>query len=134
MGAVHHNGGCQCGSVQITAIGDPKWTARCHCADCRKATGAEASAFAGFNADQVTIAGDTFIEHESSPGVFRGFCSTCGSRLTYRGEKWPGEIHLHIGAMKTPDAFAPGGNGMTVEKVSWVRLEDDLPAKPRFGN
>ncbi len=133
MGAVHHEGGCQCGAVRIEAVGDPLWTARCHCVDCRKATGAEAAAFAGFAKESVTIKGDSFGEHESSPGVFRGFCKTCGSRLTYRAAKWPDELHLHIGAMKTPDAFAPGGNVMTDEKVSWVRLEDDLPTKPRFG-
>ncbi len=127
-----HKGCCQCGAVHISATGDPKWVARCHCKDCRKATGAEASVFAGFATEAVVISGEMFVERESSPKVWRGVCVQCGSRLTYRGEKWPGEIHLHIGALDTPDDFPPQGNGMVDEKISWVRLEDDLPAKSNF--
>ncbi len=123
-----HKGQCMCGAVRIEATGDPLWTATCHCADCRRATGAVVSAFAGYQADKANIKGESFSEYESSPGVFRGYCATCGGRLTYRAKRWPGEIHFHVGAFDQPEAFAPKINVMTKDRVGWVELEARLPA------
>jgi hypothetical protein len=128
MGAEHHQGGCQCGAVKIEAEGAPNWTATCHCADCRRATGAAMAGYAGFDADKVTVSGDSFREFESSPGVFRGFCETCGARLTYRSARWPKELHIHIGALADANDLAPRGNVFVKEKLGWVVLEPDLPA------
>jgi hypothetical protein len=123
-----HKGRCLCGAVTIEAAGPPNWTATCHCADCRRATGAAMSAFAGFDSEKVTISGTSFREYESSPGVFRGFCESCGARLTYRSAKWPDELHLHVGVFDDANNFAPRGNVFTKEKLEWVVLEPDLPA------
>lgn len=123
-----HKGRCQCGAVTIEVTGDPEWTASCHCADCRRATGAAMSAFAGYLTGNTEIAGESYSEYESSPGVFRGFCSACGSRLTYRSTRWPEQLHFHAGAFDDPNAFAPTGNVYVAEKISWAPLEPDLPA------
>jgi len=127
-----HKGHCQCGAVTIEAAGPPNWTGTCHCADCRRATGAAMAAFAGFDAGKVTISGDAFEEYESSPGTYRGFCATCGSRLTFRSTKWAGELHIHTGALDDANKFAPQGNAYTKEKLEWVVLEPDLPAFSTF--
>lgn len=129
---VIQRGRCLCGAVRIEARGKPGWVARCHCSDCRHATGAEASVFAGYTEDTARVSGEAYAEHESSPGVFRGFCTTCGTRLSYRSAAWPGEFHLHVGIMEDANAFAPKGNVMTSEKLSWVRLEPDLTNRPKF--
>lgn len=124
-----HTGRCQCGAVQIEAVGDPLWTATCHCADCRKATGTAAAAYAGYERENTKIEGQGFIEFESSPGTFRGFCSKCGSRLTYRSEAhWPTQLHFHVGAFDDANAFAPKANVSVREKLDWAELEESLPA------
>lgn len=123
-----HKGACQCGAVTIEAKGAPNWAATCHCADCRRATGAAMAAYVGFDSDKVQINGQSYREHESSPGVFRGFCETCGARLTYRSKQWPGEVHLHTGALDEANRFAPQGNVFVKDKLDWVALESGLPA------
>lgn len=123
-----HKGHCQCGAVRLRAKGPPNWVATCHCVDCRRATGAAMATYAGFDSGKAVIKGEKFSEYESSPGTFRGFCATCGSRLTFRSTKWAGELHIHTGALDDADALAPRGNVFVKEKLAWVVLEPDLPA------
>src|SRR3954469_14562944 len=100
-------GGCLCSAVRFVVDGAPKWTSYCHCASCRRHTGAPVSAYAGFEAVKVRFTRGTPTLYVSSPGVKRGFCARCGSTLSYEGERWPGELHLHVGAFDDPAALAP---------------------------
>ena len=115
-------GGCLCGAVRFAASGPAKWTGYCHCHSCRRHTGAPVAAFAGFEGDQVTFTKGAPATFASSPGVRRGFCARCGSTLTYEGERWAGEIHIHVGAFDDPEAFPPTGEGFAEERLSWLHL------------
>jgi hypothetical protein len=104
----------------VRVRGAPKWTAFCHCASCRRQTGAPVSAYAGYERDQVEIQGGSFTRYASSPGVSRGFCRTCGSPVSYEGERWPSEVHFHVGVFDDPDPFAPTGHVNAGEQLSWL--------------
>jgi len=123
-----HSGQCMCGAVQIEVTGEPLWTASCHCSDCRAVTGADRSAFAGYAADKVIITGNTYIEYPGAKGTRRGFCSTCGSRITCQGDSWANETHLHTGVMENAGELAPAVNVYVKDKLPWVELEAGLPA------
>ncbi len=116
-----HKGRCRCGAVAFEVTGPPKWTANCHCADCRKSTGAAFASFAGYEWKNVAFAkpADTY---PSSPGVKRHFCAKCGSPIAYEGERWPGEIHFFVGAFDEPDLFPPEKDGNLDEKLAWVHV------------
>jgi hypothetical protein len=122
-------GGCLCGAIRFSADGPAKWTGYCHCQSCRRHTGAPVSAYAGFEADKVRFTRGTLARFASSPGVMRGFCSACGSTLTYEGERWPTEIHIHVGAFDDCEPFAPTGHAFAGERVSWLHI--DTPPLPR---
>ncbi|MEQ1752918.1 MAG: GFA family protein [Micropepsaceae bacterium] len=117
-----HAGGCLCGKVRFEVSGPPKWTAYCHCHSCRKHTGAPVSAFAGYERGNVTFVRGQLAQYVSSPGVKRGFCAVCGATLTYEGERWPTELHFHVGAFDQPDLFAPTGEAFPDERLPWVQL------------
>jgi hypothetical protein len=118
-----YEGGCLCGRVRFTVAGRPKWTAWCHCASCRRHTGAPVSAFAGYERDQVRFQAEP-SKYASSPGVLRGFCPTCGSTMTYEGERWPTEVHFHVGVLDEPQAFAPQGEAFPDERLPWLHIAD----------
>lgn len=124
VNAVLHAGGCLCGAVRFEAEGAPKWTAYCHCHSCRKHTGAPVSAFAGFERVQVRLTSGQLVSYASSPGVKRGFCGTCGSTLTYEGERWASEIHFHVGAFDRPQEFSPQGHAFAEERLPWFHLTE----------
>lgn len=116
-------GGCNCGAIRFTALGDPRFIANCHCAACRKATGAAFSTYVGFSSDQVTWSGETRAIFESSLGVKRGFCGACGAPTSYEGAKWPGETHLFIGAFDDATDLLPTTDVFTDEALGWAHRQ-----------
>ena len=119
-----HQGGCLCGAARFQVTGPAKWTAYCHCESCRRQTGAPVSAYAGFERDQVSFIQGQPSLYASTPGVARGFCGTCGSTLTYEGERWSTEVHFHVGAFDRPEDFAPEGDAFPEEKLAWLHIAE----------
>ncbi len=117
-------GGCLCGAVRYAARGKVKWTAYCHCQSCRRATGSPVAAFAGFDEAQFSFTAGAPQVFESSPGVWRSFCGRCGSPLTYRANKYPGEVHIHTGSFDDPEGFAPRAHVFFAEHISWFDTTD----------
>ena len=79
-------GGCMCGAVRYEATGDPLSTNYCHCASCRKHTGAPVVTLVGYKKDQVKFTKGERKIYESSTGVGRAFCGQCGTPLTWEGD------------------------------------------------
>lgn len=120
-----YQGGCLCGAVRYKVTGRPIWTAYCHCRSCRRATGSAVAAYAGYAADRFAVTKGAPARFHSSKGVTRGFCAQCGSPLTYEGERWPGEVHIHIGTLDDPEAFPPQGHAFHDEDgLSWLHIAD----------
>lgn len=127
-------GGCLCGAVRFEARAEPLWIAHCHCHSCRRNTGSAVATFIGYQMDDVQwTAGDRAF-YESSPGVKRGFCATCGTPMSYEGDRAPGEIHLYISTMDEPDKFPPRNHVFFEEKITWFDTADDTPRYPRSDN
>lgn len=115
------DGGCACGAVRFRAAGTPRFVSNCHCADCRKATGAPFSTWVGYLSENVSWQGDRML-FASSPTVSRGFCARCGTPLSYTGKQWSAETHLLIGTFDHPADLVPQGDSFTTEKLPWVHL------------
>lgn len=129
---VIHNASCLCGAVKAEIVSKPKWVSHCHCPSCQKATSAAFATYAGFDAAAVQFTGDAPKMFKSSPGVKRRFCGRCGSPVSFEGETWPGEIHLHTGFLNDSDKLKPEGHVYTRTQKPWVKLADNLPTFDKF--
>ena len=125
------NGSCMCGAVTWSYSGAPIRNLVCHCTDCQKATSAPFTAFIGMTPDGLTWAGP-ITHYESSPDTFRGFCSTCGTRLYFRSVKWPQEIHVHAHTLRNLDGYRPTAQVMTRSRAKWLDHLDSVPAFEQF--
>ncbi len=123
---VEFTGGCMCGAVQFQALGHASWIAICHCASCRRHTGAILNGAAGFRVKDVQFTGEPST-YASSPGVRRYFCASCGTSLAYQSERWADDIHLFVGAFDDPEALKPEFHIFAQECLSWLSLSDHLP-------
>ncbi|MEO1252865.1 MAG: GFA family protein [Pseudomonadota bacterium] len=112
-------GGCQCGAVRFRARGAPKFISNCHCADCRRASGAAFSTFVGYADQQLEWTGDRKV-YNSPAGAARSFCAECGSPLAYSGVKWPGETHLLVGAFDEQSDLNPTSDVFSDEALGWA--------------
>jgi hypothetical protein len=115
-------GRCLCGGVRFEAIGEPVWVAWCHCGSCRRAAGTPVTAYAGYPAAMVRFTAGSPTLFASSPGVERGFCARCGSSISFVGERWPGEIHLHLGCFEDVADLVPTDEAYAEERLPWVHL------------
>ena len=124
-------GGCQCGAVRWHHSGTFIRHLICHCESCRRATSSAFAAFVGTRSENVTWSGE--INHlETSPGARRGFCPTCGTRLYFRSDRWPGELHIHLGALDDPSPYRPDAHVVLAEKIDWVTLADTVAKRDGF--
>lgn len=126
-------GRCMCGKLRFKVSGESNWVSYCHCTDCRRSSAAPVSLFVGLNERQFTVTAGKPADYRSSPGVVRSFCRDCGTPLTYRSARFPGEVHVLIGAFDEPESFAPTDHVWVSEKLSWFDTTDHLPRHRRSG-
>ena len=113
-------GACLCGKVILSAAGNPLRVGICHCLDCRKHHGAAFFAAAIFDADAVTITGET----HSFEG--RHFCPVCGSSVFATSGD---EIEIHLGALDVDSQFTPTYEIWSKRREDWL---PDFPGMARF--
>ena len=124
-------GRCMCGAVTWTCSGQIMRNLVCHCTDCQRATSAPFTAFLGVGPEQLTWSGEV-VHYESSPGTFRGFCPSCGTRLYFRSDRWPLEVHVHAATMTSPDEYQPSAQVMTRSRVKWLDQIGLIPTHEGF--
>lgn len=83
-------GRCLCGAVRIAVARREGGVSACHCALCRRWTGAAQWGFAA-PADAVTVTGEV-ATYRSSSFAERAFCPICGNHLWLRDDGGPYEL------------------------------------------
>lgn len=121
-------GHCLCKEVRYTVKGEPVWCAHCHCGDCRRHTGSAVATFVCFEKKNFTMTEGEFGRIESSPGVHRSFCATCGTPMAYERNDLPGEIHLYLGTFEYPEKMRPTLEVFCKERLPWLELTVDGPS------
>jgi hypothetical protein len=122
-------GHCLCGDIQYQLNGEVVWSGYCHCESCRRFTGSVVTNWLGAkDTDLVFTKGQPTTFNTGS--VTRGFCSNCGSSLTYQATHFPNYVQVHIGSLKNPNSLAPEAHVHFAEKVEWFDVADQLQ---RFG-
>lgn len=113
-------GGCQCGRVRYSAEVADDDAYLCHCRMCQRATGGVSIAF-----KNVKRAGLTWERepdrYRSSPFARRGFCSACGTPLTFEFDEGSENLDLTVGSFDDPARFRPTSHfGVESRHEAWM--------------
>ena len=127
-----HEGGCLCGAIRYRISAEPIAKAVCHCRECRKAAGAASVAWIVVPLDAFVYVSGTPGQFNSSPAVTRGFCSHCGTTVTYQHASSTKTIDVATATLDDPEAFPPERDVWVEEKLSWEALTDSRPHFARF--
>ena len=128
-----HTGHCHCGAVRYEVDAEPKWSALCHCGDCRRHAGAPVVGWVAFPADALKIARGQSKIYRSSEHGRRHFCPDCGTGLFYfNAVNLPGIADVQSATLDDPDAIAPQIHVQTAERLAWMERAHELPAFPRY--
>lgn len=122
------NGHCLCGSVAFSLTGPHNWVGHCHCDSCRRATSSPITTFIGHPNGHWQIDG-AVQEHQSSPGVARGFCPKCGSPIFYKSDKLPEETHFYAALLDDPTQVKPTVHWHYDEVLPWLHISDTAEKK-----
>ncbi len=123
-------GHCLCGAVAFEYSGPENWRAHCHCESCRRNTASPFTTYFGVQKSAYRYIGRMPKVFQSSPGVRRLFCDTCGTPVAYERDSEPDETHFYAAALEDSSDFVPELHVYYAEKVPWVELADELPRYP----
>jgi hypothetical protein len=121
-------GGCQCGALRYRLLAPPEHASICHCRMCQKASGQPFMAFARIRLEDLRWTRGRPSIFASSNIAERGFCSACGTPLTYRRTD-SGSIGVTIGSLDDPEAARPIQQYGIESELSWTPRLSALPAK-----
>lgn len=127
-------GGCLCGAVRYEAQGAPTGGFYCHCRMCQKHYGGLFGATVKVPKASIAFVKGQPAYYRSSNVAQRGFCSACGSPLTFIFDALP-DLWISIGSLDHPEDWpltkgATWGEVMHMQvdsKVPWLDLDDGLP-------
>ena len=118
-------GGCLCGNVRFEARPDKTEGYYCHCRMCQLAVGNTRAAFINLRKDQVAWTGAAPAYYASSKIARRGFCSHCGTPLSF--EFLDSEnMDLTVGSFDDPAAITPTMHFATESRIAAWHAEDGL--------
>jgi hypothetical protein len=118
---------CICGAVRFE-IDEVRALTHCHCANCRKLTGAAFASYAHVEAQKFCfVAGeDMTVTYESAPGSFRHRCKVCGC-LTPGRAPYLTTISVPAGLLDDDPIARPRLHVFTSSRAPWWTIQDDLP-------
>jgi len=70
---------------------------------------------------------DEITEYEHKPGMFKAFCSRCGSPLYARSDMDPNDIRVRLGGFEGNLAVRITGHVRVSSKSTWYDIEDSIP-------
>jgi hypothetical protein len=115
-------GGCLCGAVRYEIDGPLPAASACHCVQCRRQHGA-LGVYTLAPTDRYKIKGERHIAwYESSPGIRRGFCKICGSKLFWE-RIGSGQLDVTLGTIDPP-------TGLKIERQIYLADAGDYYDPP----
>jgi len=123
-------GGCYCGTVRFEANAAPTCQSNCHCANCRRAIGAQSVAWVTVTRAAFRFASAAPKRFRTDTGAWRSFCDQCGTSLTFEHDTRPDEIDLTVGSLDHPENFPPTVDSFPEEKLAWTACVSATPDNP----
>lgn len=120
-------GGCHCGAIRYALSAAPTGSMICHCATCRRISGALVVAWISVESDAFAITKGEPARYASSRGISRQFCGACGAQITYACDDDSSYIDVATSTLDDPNAFPPTHHSWLSHDLDWVKFGDRLP-------
>lgn len=120
-------GECYCRTVRFEVADEFAYAMNCHCADCRRTTGAAFKPFAGIPHDRLRIVRGGDLRMIVGDGTTHdAHCARCGSLLysRVRDGQW---VHVAMGTLVHAPSIRPSAHIFVGSKAPWYEITDNLP-------
>lgn len=123
-------GGCLCGAIKYEISSSLQFARNCHCAMCRKVTGAAFATWAYVEVNNFRwVRGEAQLgKYQSSSDVTRTFCKMCGSTMQYVAKPtFQDAFGLALGTVDGDPGCKSMRHVMVGSKAPWFEITDKLP-------
>ena len=120
------DGGCLCRAIRYRISGTPLSSIVCHCATCRRASGAPAVAWLTVDRARFEFLSGSTSFFLSSRDVVRRHCGQCGTPLTYENSSSPNTIDITTASLDDPNACPPTMEVWLEHRLNWQIANRDL--------
>ena len=122
------SGSCLCQCVQYQILGDITNMGYCHCHNCQKFTGSafNPAIWIAYKQLEWQKGEESLSKYQSTPGIFRCFCSHCGSSLATVAPDYD-LASVCAGTLDTDPGIKPAIHIHTASQTPWYNILDDLP-------
>lgn len=120
-------GSCLCGKIAYETSEIGPAVTKCHCKLCQKTSGSAHADFttAPIDSFRWTKGEDALAKYESSPGIFRNFCPTCGTHMPAPHPPM-GIVFIQPGTLDTEEALEETTHMFLRSKAAWHALQQGL--------
>ncbi len=118
----HMEGGCLCGASRYRVAGEPKFSIRCFCRDCQRATGGGHAPSLAVQRDAVTQSGPIKVHERKSASendLRFLFCGECGSPLLKTTTFAPDLMFIYAGSLDYPETVTIDRNVYEDSRQPW---------------
>jgi hypothetical protein len=121
-------GGCHCGAIRYEVSQAVTNVVACHCANCRRISGAGSSHNAIIATSALTFTAGTpkrYTDTKAASGnpLYRFFCADCGSSLYSQREKMPEMSVLKVGTLDDASGLKIAMNAWTEVALPWMHID-----------
>jgi len=120
---------CLCGNIEFGVTGPFGEVRYCHCTQCRKVTGSAFSANVKIHRSNWSLSkgSSDITEFEQAPGIFRAFCSQCGSPIYSRLDNDPDYLRVRLGSFDEPPGVNVTAHVWVSSKAPWHAIDESIP-------
>lgn len=127
------DGGCLCGGIRYRLRRLPTDVAHCHCATCRRSTGAPFVTWATLPRADVALLRGTPKGYRSSSHATRWFCPDCGAQL-FLDDDGEATVDIAAAGLDQPDRLTPRYNTYAHGRLAFVNgFDASLADDPEDG-
>ena len=129
-----YTGGCQCGAVRYEVSSAPFGVHVCHCRMCQKAVGGPFAVICPVLKSDFRVVRGEMSYFWSSDIARRGFCSRCGTPMTFEYPQVP-DLGLLVGTFDNPGTIMPEIQYGIESRMPWFQQLTSLPGdRPTYAD
>lgn len=115
-------GGCACGAVRYSIVGEPLVMADCQCRHCQQLSGTGHGSYLTFKDAAVALQGEARrweVTGDLGTVKSHAFCPTCGAPVYLAFPAMPDLFTVHAASLDAPERYAPSMTLFTARGHAW---------------
>ena len=124
-----YTGGCACGAIRYSIVGEPLFANHCQCRDCQRESGSGHGSYATFACDGVSVTGEAKrwdMVGDSGNVKTRAFCAACGLPVYMTFAAMPEIFTIRAASLDEPARYKPQAVTYAARGHDWDHLDPEL--------